>query len=95
MRKMIARAPWSLLLAAAAVEIAVAQAPPRQAPTPAVLQNYPAVTEAQLTGDLARQLSDGVAQAAKSPFRTGASVTDFDVASHSFGFVATALLYAS
>src|SRR6185312_15566357 len=48
MRKMIARAPWSLLLAAAAVEIAVAQAPPRQAPTPAVLQNYPAVTEAQL-----------------------------------------------
>ncbi|HXD74040.1 MAG TPA: PQQ-dependent dehydrogenase, methanol/ethanol family, partial [Vicinamibacterales bacterium] len=45
---MIARAPWSLLLAAAAVEIAVAQAPPRQAPTPAVLQNYPAVTEAQL-----------------------------------------------
>ncbi|MFC0433061.1 glycoside hydrolase family 9 protein [Kutzneria buriramensis] len=52
-----------------------------------------AVTEAQLTGDLARQLSDGVAEAAKSPFRTGASVTDFDVASHSFGFVATALLY--
>ena len=51
------------------------------------------VTEAQLTGDLARQLSDGVTEAAKSPFRTGASVTDFDVASHSFGFVATALLY--
>jgi hypothetical protein len=51
------------------------------------------VTEAQLTADLARQLSDGVAEAAKSPFRTGASVTDFDVASHSFGFVATALLY--
>ena len=51
------------------------------------------VTEAQLTADLARQLSDGVTEAAKSPFRTGASVTDFDVASHSFGFVATALLY--
>jgi endoglucanase len=59
------------------------------------LKNAPKVdvTEAQLTGDLARQLSDGVTEAAKSPFRTGASVTDFDVASHSFGFVATALLY--
>ncbi|KAA2259555.1 hypothetical protein F0L68_21785 [Solihabitans fulvus] len=53
------------------------------------------VTEAQLVGDLKRQLQDGVTRAASSPFRTGASVTDFDVASHSFGFVATALLYGS
>ncbi|AHI00800.1 glycoside hydrolase family 9 protein [Kutzneria viridogrisea] len=53
------------------------------------------VTEAQLLADLKRQLQDGVAESARSPFRTGASVTDFDVASHSFGYVATALLYRS
>ena len=52
-----------------------------------------AVTQAQLTGDLARQLSAGAAQAAKNPFRTGAPIQDGDGATHTFGLVTTALLY--
>ncbi|GAA1336442.1 glycoside hydrolase family 9 protein [Saccharothrix algeriensis] len=51
------------------------------------------VTEAQLVGDLRRQLRSGVDSAAGSPFRTAASVTSFDVATRSFGFAATARLY--
>ncbi|MFC0430559.1 glycoside hydrolase family 9 protein [Kutzneria buriramensis] len=52
-----------------------------------------AVTESQLTGDLARQLSAAVAQAAKSPFRTGWPMQDGDGATHTFGLMTTALLY--
>jgi len=52
-----------------------------------------AVTEAKLTADLARQLSAGTAQAAKSPFRTGAPIQDGDGATHTFGLLTTALLY--
>jgi hypothetical protein len=48
----------------------------------------------ELIGDLRRQLDEGVANAAKSPFRTAVSVTDFDAASKSFGFAATERLYA-
>ncbi|MBB5955397.1 hypothetical protein FHS29_001978 [Saccharothrix tamanrassetensis] len=51
------------------------------------------VTEAQLVGDLRRQLQSGVDSAASSPFRTAASVSSFDVATRSFGFAATARLY--
>ncbi|OXM42197.1 hypothetical protein CFP71_42685, partial [Amycolatopsis thailandensis] len=48
----------------------------------------------ELIGDLRRQLDEGVASAAKSPFRTAVSVKDFDAASKSFGFAATERLYA-
>ncbi|WNV90021.1 glycoside hydrolase family 9 protein [Umezawaea sp. Da 62-37] len=51
------------------------------------------VTEAQLVGDLKRQLQQGVDAAATSPFRTAVDVTQFDAAPRSFGFVATAKLY--
>ncbi|GLZ35431.1 hydrolase [Lentzea sp. NBRC 105346] len=51
------------------------------------------VTEAQLVGDLRRQLQQGLDASAASPFRTAAKVDDFDAASRSFGFVATAELY--
>ncbi|CAL9351003.1 hypothetical protein SUDANB95_00463 [Actinosynnema sp. ALI-1.44] len=51
------------------------------------------VTEAQVVGDLRRQLQSGVDSAATSPFRTAASVTEFDVATRSFGHTATARLY--
>ncbi len=51
------------------------------------------VTESQVVGDLRRQLKSGVDSAAKSPFRTAASVTAFDAATRSFGFAATARLY--
>lgn len=52
-----------------------------------------AVTPAQLAGDLRNQLAAGAAHAAGDPFRAGADYTDFDVASHTFGLVATAALY--
>ncbi|MEV6608960.1 glycoside hydrolase family 9 protein [Kutzneria sp. NPDC051319] len=52
-----------------------------------------AVTEAQLTGDLVRQLKAAAAEAAKSPFRTGAPIVDGDGATHTFGLMTTALLY--
>ncbi|QUQ68697.1 glycoside hydrolase family 9 protein [Kutzneria sp. CA-103260] len=52
-----------------------------------------AVTEAQLTGDLARQLSTATAQSAKSPFHTGWPLQDGDGATHTFGLMTTALLY--
>ncbi|RKT57171.1 glycoside hydrolase family 9 protein [Saccharothrix australiensis] len=51
------------------------------------------VTEAQLVGDLRRQLQSGVDSAARSPFRTAADVAAFDAATRSFGFAATARLY--
>jgi hypothetical protein len=46
-----------------------------------------------LVADLRRQLDTGVANARKSPFRTAVDLTDFDAASKSFGFAATARLY--
>ncbi|WP_410668823.1 glycoside hydrolase family 9 protein [Amycolatopsis sp. cmx-4-68] len=46
-----------------------------------------------LAADLRRQLDSGVESATKSPFRTAADVTDFDAASRSFGFAATARLH--
>jgi hypothetical protein len=46
-----------------------------------------------LAADLRRQLDSGVEAAKKSPFRTAVAVTDFDAASKSFGFAATARLY--
>jgi hypothetical protein len=52
-----------------------------------------AVTPARLAGDLRRQLAIGVDRAAHDPFRAGGVYTDFDVASHTFGLVATAALY--
>ncbi|RSD21868.1 glycoside hydrolase family 9 protein [Amycolatopsis eburnea] len=47
----------------------------------------------ELAADLRRQLDSGVEAAKKSPFRTAVAVTDFDAASKSFGFAATARLY--
>nr|WP_239071416.1 glycoside hydrolase family 9 protein [Amycolatopsis sp. SID8362] len=47
----------------------------------------------ELAADLRRQLDSGVDAATKSPFRTAVAVTDFDAASKSFGFAATARLY--
>jgi len=51
------------------------------------------VTEAQLVGDLKRQLQHGADASATSPFRTAVDVTQFDAAPRSFGYVATAKLY--
>ncbi|WP_238412363.1 glycoside hydrolase family 9 protein [Saccharothrix deserti] len=51
------------------------------------------VTEREVVADLRRQLQSGVDSAASSPFRTAASVEQFDVATRSFGFAATARLY--
>ncbi len=51
------------------------------------------VTEAQLVGDLRRQLRQGLDASATSPFRTAVDVTQFDAAPRSFGHVATAKLY--
>jgi hypothetical protein len=53
------------------------------------------VTVSSLVADLKRQLNVGVTNAAGSPFRTGVDVTQFDAASRSFGFAATARLYRS
>jgi len=51
------------------------------------------VTEAQLIGDLKRQLDTGVEQAAANPFGHAVDVAQFDAATRSFGFAATARLY--
>jgi hypothetical protein len=51
------------------------------------------VTEAELIGDLKRQLDSGVEQAAANPFGQAVEVADFDAATRSFGFAATARLY--
>jgi endoglucanase len=52
-----------------------------------------AVTPARLAADLRRQLAIGLDRAAGDPFRAGGDYTEFDVASHTFGLVATAALY--
>jgi Glycosyl hydrolase family 9 len=52
-----------------------------------------AVTPGELTGDLRNQLAIGRDHATGDPFRAGANYTDFDVASHTFGLVATEALY--
>jgi hypothetical protein len=51
------------------------------------------VSERQLIGDLKRQLDEGVEAAADQPFGHAVAVTDFDAATRSFGFAATARLY--
>src|SRR6185312_3362607 len=53
------------------------------------------VTEAQLVGDLRRQLDAGVSAAADNVFGQAVDVADFDAASRSFGFAATVQLYRS
>jgi endoglucanase len=49
----------------------------------------------KLVGDLKRQLNDGVAAAAAQPFGHAVDVANFDAATRSFGFAATARLYAN
>jgi hypothetical protein len=51
------------------------------------------VSEARLVGDLRRQLDGGVEAAAENPFGHAVDVTDFDAATRSFGYAATARLY--
>ncbi len=51
------------------------------------------VTEAQVVGDLRRQLQQGADAAENSPFRTAANVETWDVGSRTFGFITTAALY--
>ena len=51
------------------------------------------VTEAQVVGDIQRQLQQGAAAAQNSPFRTAANVETWDVGSRTFGFITTAALY--
>ncbi len=51
------------------------------------------VTEAQVVGDLQRQLQKGADAAKTSPFRTAANVETWDVGSRTFGFITTAALY--
>lgn len=54
-----------------------------------------AADRAVLVADLRRQLDSGVEAAADHPFGHAADVTDFDAATRSFGFAATAGLYRS
>ncbi|SER52386.1 N-terminal ig-like domain of cellulase [Lentzea xinjiangensis] len=51
------------------------------------------VTEAQVVGDLRRQLRQGADASESSPFRTAADVGTWDVGSRTFGFITTAALY--
>jgi endoglucanase len=51
------------------------------------------VSPQDLVTDLRRQLDSGAANASASPFRTAVDITNFDAASKSFGFAATARLY--
>ncbi|GGU80252.1 glycoside hydrolase family 9 protein [Lentzea flava] len=51
------------------------------------------VTEAQIVGDIRRQLQKGADAAQSSPFRTAANVETWDVGSRTFGFITTAALY--
>ena len=53
------------------------------------------VTEKDLVGDLKRQLDAGVEAAAEQPFGHAVAVDNFDAATRSFGFAATAHLYRS
>jgi Glycosyl hydrolase family 9/Cellulase N-terminal ig-like domain len=52
-----------------------------------------AVTPGRLIADLRRQLAIGIDHAASDPFGAAGNYDDFDVASHTFGLVATAALY--
>lgn len=54
-----------------------------------------AVRPGALLGDLRRQLRTGADRAAADPFHAGGVYTDFDVASHTFGLIATEALYRS
>jgi endoglucanase len=47
----------------------------------------------RLSADLRRQVRTGADRAAKDPFRAGGVYTDFDVASHTFGLLATEAMY--
>ena len=51
------------------------------------------VGAADLVGDLRRQLDAGAAAARHEPFGSASDVTDFDAATRTFGFVATARTY--
>ena len=51
--------------------------------------------QGRLIADLHGQLSRGLARARRDPFAAGAIYDDFDAAPHTFGLVATALLYRS
>ncbi|WP_410673546.1 glycoside hydrolase family 9 protein [Amycolatopsis sp. cmx-4-68] len=53
----------------------------------------PEASRDRLTGDLARQLDDGRARAARDPFRAGADYLEFDAVPHTFGLATTALLH--
>jgi hypothetical protein len=53
------------------------------------------VAEKDLVGDLRRQLDAGVEAAADQPFGHAVDVTNFDAATRSFGYAATAHLYRS
>ena len=53
------------------------------------------VAESDLVGDLRRQLDAGVEAAAEQPFGHAVDVTNFDAATRSFGYAATAHLYRS
>src|SRR5690242_2227994 len=53
------------------------------------------VSESDLVGDLKRQLDHGVEAAAEHPFRHAVDVAEFDAATRSFGYAATAQLYRS
>jgi len=52
-----------------------------------------AVTRSALTRDLARQLGTAARASASHVFREGGDDTDFDVDSHTFGFIATEAIY--
>jgi hypothetical protein len=75
------------------VKAAGATSPPFRIDTASRLFRPPALGVRQLAADLRRQLDAGVEAAKKSPFRTAVDGTDFDAASKSFGFAATARLY--
>jgi endoglucanase len=52
-----------------------------------------AVTRADLVNDLKRQIEDGVEHAAADPFRAAGDINNFDVDSHTFGWIAMAAWY--
>ncbi|OLB81315.1 MAG: glycoside hydrolase [Actinobacteria bacterium 13_2_20CM_2_71_6] len=51
------------------------------------------ISRAALVGDLKRQVQTGATRAASDVFHAGGVYTDFDVDSHTFGFLATQALY--
>jgi endoglucanase len=60
---------------------------------PAVSPGGLAVSRRGLIADLRRQVRTGATRAAADVFRAGGVYTDFDVASHTFGLLATEALY--